>query len=104
MKTRSSDLLGEPWTTVRYCFFVERSANWATSALCVMSVLAMTIQPDVSLSKRWTMPGLSAPPSAASLPLQWCSRAFTRVPVWFPAAGWTTMPECLLMTMRWSSS
>ncbi len=70
----------------------------------MMSVLAMMMQPDVSLSRRWTMPGLSAPPSGASLPLQWCRRALTRVPVWFPAAGWTTIPEFLLMTMRWSSS
>lgn len=62
------------------------------------------MQPEVSLSSRWTMPGRSAPPQGASFPLQWWRRAFTRVPVRFPLAGWTTMPDALLRTMTWSSS
>ncbi len=62
------------------------------------------MHPEVSLSRRWTIPGLSEPPISASFPLQWCSSAFTRVPVRLPAAGWTTIPDVLFSTMSSSSS
>ena len=52
VKMLSSGLFGVPWTTVRYCFLVDLSANWATMALWVVSVLATTMHPEVSLSRR----------------------------------------------------
>ncbi len=62
------------------------------------------MQPDVSLSRRCTIPGRSTPPIEARRPWQWWSSALTRVPVRFPAAGWTTRPVDLLSTSNSSSS
>lgn len=92
-----------PWTTARYRFSVLRAANCAVRDWCAPSFLAMTRQPDVSLSRRWTMPGRSTPPMPERSP-QWWSRAFTMVPSGLPAAGCTTMPLSLLMTTTSSSS
>ena len=61
-------------------------------------------KPLVSLSILWTIPGRSTPLMPESLSPQWKSRAFTRVPVSLPGAGWTTMPFGFSTTSRCSSS
>ena len=50
------------------------------------------------------MPGRETPPMPERLGPQWAIRALTRVPVRFPAAGWTTIPAGLSTTIRSSSS
>src|SRR5437868_7022795 len=59
--------------------------------------------PEVPLSRRWTTPGRAAPPTADQAPPR-PRRAWTRVPVWCPGAGWTTIPAGLLTTAMSSSS
>src|SRR5262249_25280170 len=73
-------------------------ARWARS------VFATTIRPLVSLSRRCTMPGRLTPPTPDRLSPQWATSALTRVPLQLPAAGWTTSPAGLSMTMRSASS
>ncbi len=50
------------------------------------------------------MPGRRTPPMPERLAPQWAISAFTSVPVALPAAGWTTIPRGLSMTMISSSS
>jgi len=50
-------------------------------------VLATTIRPVVSLSRRWTIPGRLTPPMPDRLAPQCAMSAFTSVPVAWPAAG-----------------
>src|SRR5882672_2783442 len=62
----------------------------ATSPSYARSVLATTIRPEVSLSRRWTIPGRPAPAAGASGILT--PRASTNVPERLPGAGCTTTP------------
>ena len=48
-------------------------------------------------------PGRSTPPMPERS-LQWCSSALTSVPLAWPAAGWTTSPAGLSITIRSASS
>ena len=50
------------------------------------------------------MPGRRTPPIPDRLSPQWAIRAFTSVPKSCPAAGWTTRPAGLSMTITSSSS
>ena len=50
------------------------------------------------------MPGRLTPPMPDRLSPQWAISALTRVPVQLPAAGWTTSPLGLSITMISSSS
>ena len=52
---------------------------------CAASVLATTMTPEVSLSRRWTMPGRRTPPMPDRLSPQWWISALTSVPVPWPA-------------------
>ncbi len=54
-----------PRTIARYIFFTVRALNCAESAAFANGVLAMTITPEVSLSRRCTIPGRSTPPASA---------------------------------------
>ena len=65
--------------------------------------LATTMTPEVSWSRRCTMPGRATPPMPPREG-QWWRRAFTRVPVRCPGAGCTTSPAGLSMAMTSSSS
>src|SRR5438309_2217366 len=63
----------------------------------------MTRRPDVSLSRRCTTPGRSAP----AIPERWgtwASTALTSVPLGCPGAGCTVMPAGLSMTRTSASS
>ena len=73
--------------------------------------------PDVSLSRRWTIPilGRENPPSAEPLPpllrkegsflnTKCQAIAFAKVPLATPAPGCTTITAALLITARYSSS
>ena len=62
---------------------------------------ATTIKPDVSRSRRWTMPARSSssPPSAPA-----SASACASVPLACPGPGWTTTPAGLSTTRRCSSS
>ncbi len=74
----------------------------ATSPSRASGVLATTITPLVSLSRRCTMPGRSvAPPPPAT---RWKSSALTKVPPGWPGAGCTTSPGGLSRMRRWGSS
>ena len=88
--------------TARRCGRGRRTARpaprWARS------FLATTISPVVSLSSRCTMPGRRSPPMPERLSPQWAISALTSVPVQWPAAGCTTRPAGLSMTMMSSSS
>ena len=57
------------------------SANCAASARWARSVLATTMRPVVSLSRRCTMPGRLTPPMPDRLSPQWAISALTSVPV-----------------------
>ena len=70
---------------------------------CARSVLATSSSPDVSLSRRWTMPSRSSPPTSDSGPPRPLS-AFTSVPLQLPGAGCTTIPAGLSTTSTSSSS
>ena len=70
------------------------------SRSCASSERATTSSPDVSRSRRCTIPGRSSSPPAASS----ASRPWTSVPVSWPAPGWTTTPAGLSTTSRCSSS
>ena len=50
------------------------------------------------------MPGLFSPPIPDKLDPQWLMRALTRVLLWFPGAGWTTIPLGLSITIKSLSS
>ena len=89
-----------PCTTASYSRPILRSCNWATNDVCAGIVLATTINPVVSLSKRCTMPARGTPLSWG----QWCNSAFNKVPPWWPAAGCTTKPAALLIIKICSSS
>src|SRR5690606_24058923 len=89
-----------PTTTARYWRCTSRADSWATKAVCACSVRATTITPDVSLSRRCTMPARGTAASAGSRN----SRALTRVPLWLPAPGCTTRPAGLSMTRTSASS
>ena len=91
-------------TIARYRRSIEWAANCFARPSWATSVLATTRSPDVSLSIRCTIPGRATPPIPERLPPQWCSKAFTKVPSRFPAAGWTTRPAGLSTTSRCSSS
>ena len=100
---------GTPFTIAMYSFFTRFSWNcfWSQSSLSLFFAVIMT--PDVSLSRRWTIPGRrgsldTAAASKTELQPQWNKSAFTSVPDQFPAAGWVTMPCFLLMTAAFSSS
>ena len=80
------------------CGHGRRTARPAPCARA--SVLATTIRPVVSLSSRCTMPGRRTPPMPERLSPQCAISAFTSVPVQFPAAGCTTRPAGLSMTIR----
>ena len=54
---------GLPISTPSYTRVIVCCLNWAAKARCDWSVLAMTITPEVSLSRRWTKPGRSFPPT-----------------------------------------
>src|SRR2546421_846 len=62
-----------------------------------------TIRPDVSLSRRWTMPGRSSPCSSRSSGKR-ASKPLTSVPRSLPGAGWTTTPAGLSITIIAASS
>ena len=64
------------------------------------AVLPTTISPEVSLSRRWTMPARGS----AALCGWRASRPLSSVPDQLPAAGCTTLPASLSMTSRSSSS
>ena len=65
---------------------------------------ATTIRPVVSLSSRCTMPGRRSPPMPERISPQWAMSALTSVPVQFPAAGCTTRPLGLSITIMSASS
>ena len=50
------------------------------------------------------MPGRFTPPMPERLSPQWAMSALTSVPVQFPAAGWTTSPAGLSITISSASS
>ena len=75
----------------------------AELAQCARSVFATSSSPDVSLSRRWTIPARSSPLSPASAPPRPLS-AFTSVPLQLPGAGCTTIPAGLSTTITCSSS
>ena len=64
---------------------------------------ATTMTPEVSLSRRWTIPGRSSGPTPA-ISGKRARRALTSVPSLFPAPGWTTRPEGLSRTTISSSA
>ena len=72
----------------------------STSASCASSERATTSSPEVSRSRRWTMPG----PLRSSPPATMPASASTSVPVARPAPGWTTRPAGLSTTSECSSS
>src|SRR6266853_518562 len=74
---------------------MRRAAKSAASRAWASSLFATTINPDVSLSRRWTMPGRLTPPMPARLSPQWARSALTSVRSRFPGAGWTTSPAGL---------
>ena len=66
-------------------------------------ILAIKISPEVSLSNRCTTPGRCSPPIPSNSGA--CARAAcTKVPHAWPAAGWTTIPAGLLITIKSSFS
>ena len=67
---------GRPSTSARYSRRISRSRSASWSARCTSSDLATTSRPEVSRSRRWTMPGRhgSAPPAAR------------------PASAWASVP------------
>src|SRR5581483_8590236 len=80
-----------------------RRRNCPTRDSYAPAVRATTRSPEVSLSRRCTMPGRSAAPTPASS--GWpASRPWTRVAVALPAPGWTTSPAGLSTTITASSS
>ena len=89
-RTREPD---RPWSAK-----MSASPRWARSDF------AATISPVVSLSSRCTMPGRRMPPIPDNPSPQWCSSAFTSVPLLWPGPGCTTSPVGLSMTIRSSSS
>ena len=87
--------------------YVRRTACFLISAArdaWDASFFATTSRPEVSLSMRWTIPGRMTPPIPERLLPQCARRAFTSVPSGFPAAGCTTIPDGLFMTIMSSSS
>ena len=64
---------------------------------------ATRITPEVSRSRRWTMPERSGSPGHRVRGYR-CSRACTSVPLRLPAAGCTTMPGALSIATTCSSS
>jgi hypothetical protein len=90
---------GAPQTSARYSRLSDPlrpwSANSAARPWWAASFLATTSRPDVSLSRRWTIPGRLTPPTPDRLSPQWRISALTSVPAAWPGAGWTTSPAGL---------
>ena len=80
------------------CARARGGGRGADRRLWASSERATTSRPEVSRSRRWTMPrplGLAAATSSPS--------ASTSVPAARPAPGWTTRPAGLSMISRYSS-
>ena len=80
---------GRPRTRVRYSRTSFRRRKSCCRRRCASSERATTRSPDVSRSRRWTIPGRSAssPPATA------CARSpWTSVPLAWPRDGWTDDP------------
>ena len=84
---------GRPRTSARYSRSSARSRTSDCSRAYACSVFATTSSPDVSRSRRCTIPRRSSSPPAAT-PTSPC----TSVPVSWPGAGWTTRPAGLSIT------
>ena len=56
---------GRPSTSARYSRTISRAASAAFSRRWAASLLATTSSPEVSLSRRWTIPGRHGSPPAA---------------------------------------
>ena len=91
---------GPPLTSARYSRRTWRSFICRCSASNASSSLATTSSPEVSRSRRWTMPARCGSPPPAARPR---SASASVGPVW-PGAGWVTRPAGLSTTIRWSSS
>src|SRR5512143_1835590 len=78
------------------------AASWAESRECAVSLLAATRRPEVSRSRRCTMPGLSTPPIPERASAR-DRRTWTRVPAACPGAGCTTIPAGFSTTIKWAS-
>ena len=87
---------GRPSTSARYSRVIARRCSAAFSARWVGSSRATTSSPDVSRSRRCTIPGRSASSPPPARP----ASAWTSVPVACPRAGWTTTPAGLSTTSR----
>ena len=89
-----------PWARPRpapgRCGSRSWAANSLDSAWWARSFLATTMTPDVSLSRRWTMPGRRTPPMPDRLSPQWASRALTRVLVGIAGRGMDDQPGRLV--------
>src|SRR5579862_9606593 len=92
---------GRPTTSARYSRVTPRDCTISCRRRCTSGERATTISPDVSRSRRCTIPGRSgsSPPSTS-----YASRPCTSVPRAWPGAGWTTSPAGLSTTRRCSSS
>ena len=89
---------GRPRTSARYSRSSPRRFTSARRPSYASSLFETTISPDVSRSRRWTIPGRSgSPPARPGIP---CAS----VPVAWPAPGCTTSPAGLSTTARCSSS
>ena len=79
-------------------------ASWATSAWRAAGVRATTNNPEVPLSKRWTIPGRSPAGPAFAISGKRRTVAAQGCPRRLPAPGWTTRPAGLSTTTRSSSA
>ena len=79
------------------------AASCAVSPSYAAWVLASTSSPEVSLSRRWTIPGRRAPPTPA-ISGAWASAAAASVPSMRPRRDGSTMPAGLSTTSTCASS
>ncbi len=100
-------------TSARYVFCIVRFAILSWSACMARSFLAMMMSQEVSLSRRWTIPGRSTQLmiegcSSLRIPrvLKWYNSAFTsvhRLPS-SPGVGWVLIPASLFTIAKSSFS
>src|SRR5436190_9644023 len=92
---------GRPTTSARYSRVSSRRRTSSCSRRCASGERATTSSPEVSRSRRCTIPGRSgsSPPSTS-----YASSPCTSVPPACPRPGWTTRPAGLSTTSRCSSS
>ena len=84
---------GRPSTSARYSRRISRRRISSWSARWTASDLATTSSPEVSRSRRWTMPGA---PRAPSPPRRGPRAPGRACPSRWPGAGWTTTPGGLV--------